>query len=70
MTPEMAPVTAMPHDNDAPSLEQPDPDRVYRNYLEACRRRGVEPVPRERAAELMAESTEVIERSLIPPITH
>lgn len=38
----------------------PDADTVYRNYLETCRRAGVEPVPRERAQQLMAEWNEVL----------
>ncbi len=33
--------------------DAPDPERVYLNYLETCRRLGVEPVPRERADGLM-----------------
>ena len=37
------------------SDDAPDPDQMYRNYLETCRRLGVEPVPRERAHEFIAE---------------
>ena len=36
-------------------IDPPNPNRVYRNYLETCRRQGIEPVPRERAGELMQE---------------
>jgi hypothetical protein len=30
-------------DDDVPELDQPDADRVYRNYLVTCRRLGVKP---------------------------
>jgi hypothetical protein len=40
--------------------DAPDLDHVYRNYLESCRRLGVEPVPRERALGLIGEWTEVL----------
>ena len=40
--------------------DAPDPDRVYRNYLETCRHRGIEPVPREHAIALVQEWTEVL----------
>ena len=43
-----------------PRLNVPDADTVYRNYLESCRRRGVDPVPRQRAHELVAEWTAAI----------
>jgi hypothetical protein len=39
---------------DALEFDPPDADLVYRNYLETCRRAGIEPVPRDRAQELMA----------------
>ncbi len=42
-------------DNDPLEFDPPDADEVYAHYLETCRRLGVEPVPRERAAELIAE---------------
>ena len=42
-------------DNNPPAFDSPDADRVYANYLETCRRLGVEPVLRERAAELIHE---------------
>ena len=45
-------------DNDAPELDQPNADRVYRNYLATCRRLGVTGVPRERAKALIAEWTD------------
>jgi hypothetical protein len=42
-------------ERDAPELDPPDAESVYRNYVETCRRLGVEPVPRDRAQDLMAE---------------
>jgi len=49
-------------DDDAIEIpfEPPDPDLTYRNYLETCRRSGVEPVPREQALGLIAEWSEVL----------
>ena len=47
-------------EDDAAELDPPDADRVYRNYLETCRRLGVEPVPREGAFGLMQEWGEVL----------
>ena len=35
-------------DDGAPALDSPDPDRVYGNYLDTCRRLGLEPVPWDR----------------------
>lgn len=55
---------------DAPELDPPDPDRVYRNYVESCRRFGVEPVPYERARELVAEWAKAIADSAAPPTKH
>lgn len=49
-------------DDDVPELDLPDANRVYRNYLETCRRNGVKPVPRERAQELIAEWAAAFER--------
>jgi Cdc6-like AAA superfamily ATPase len=46
-------------DTDASLIEQPDSDRVYRHYLETCRRCGVTPVSRERAHDLIAEWSDV-----------
>ena len=42
-------------DSDAPAFDPPDADRVYRTYVETCKRLGVEPVPRDRAQKLIAE---------------
>ena len=42
------------------AADAPDPDRVYLNYLETCRRLGIEPVPREPALGLIVEWTEVL----------
>ena len=47
---------------DAPALDPPDADTVYAHYLETCRRVGVEPVPRERAQDLIREWSETIAR--------
>ena len=49
-------------DDDVPELDQPDADRVHRNCVETCWRLGVEPVSRERAAELIREWAAVIAR--------
>jgi len=38
----------------------PDPDHVYRNYLDTCAMLGIEPVPRELALGLIGEWTEVL----------
>ncbi|HSV24260.1 MAG TPA: hypothetical protein VLJ17_14685 [Xanthobacteraceae bacterium] len=58
-------------DSDIPALDPPDADAVYARYLETCKHLGVEPVPRERAQELIAEWSEVIAASRsAPPITH
>jgi len=40
---------------DAPAFDPLDVERVYRNYLETCRRLGIDPVPRERALGLIQE---------------
>ena len=43
---------AMPVDDvETLKLELPDPETVYRNYFETCRRLGVEPVSSDRARE-------------------
>ena len=36
--------------NSVLAFDPPDLERMYRNCLETCRRLGVEPVPRDRAA--------------------
>ena len=38
----------------------PDADAVYRNYLDTCRRLHIEPLPRERARELVTEWSSVL----------
>ena len=48
-------MVAEPKEETPFASDPPNPNRVYRNYLEACRRQGIEPVPRERAGELMQE---------------
>ena len=45
---------------DPAEFEPSDPDRFYRDYLETCRRSGVEPVSRERSLGLIEEWTEVL----------
>jgi hypothetical protein len=40
---------------DPDEVVPPNPNRVYRNYLVSCRQLGIEPVPRDRAGELMQE---------------
>jgi hypothetical protein len=47
-------------DKDAPEFDPPDAETVYANYLETCRRAGVEPVSRERAEGLIQEWNEVL----------
>jgi hypothetical protein len=42
-------------DNDPPEFDPPDADLVYERYLKTCQRLAVEPVPRDRAQDLMAE---------------
>lgn len=37
------------------AADAPDPDRVYRDYLETCLRLGIEPMSRKRVDELGAE---------------
>ena len=48
-------------------VEPLDPDEVYRNYLETCRRAGVEPVSRERAREFVGELNDVLSGRPEPP---
>jgi hypothetical protein len=50
----------MLNDSDTPPRNPPDPDRVYRRHLERCRRLGIEPVPRDRAHDLIAEWNDTI----------
>ena len=52
------------------AFDPPDPDLTYRNYLETCRRAGVEPVSREHADGLIQEWTETIAAALSVPTTH
>ena len=52
-------------------MEQPDPERLYRNYLVTCKRLGVTAVPRERADKLIAEwAAEIAAGLSVPPATH
>ena len=44
------------------AADPPNPNRVYRNYLLSCRRQGIEPVPPERAVELMQEWANALKR--------
>ena len=58
-------------DTDASAFDPPDPDEVYGRYLETCRCLRVEPVPRERARELIAEwSAAMGTGEAMGPITH
>jgi hypothetical protein len=41
-------------------FDPPDAHLTYRNYLETCRRAGIEPVSSEHAQGLMQEWTEVL----------
>ena len=52
--------------------DAPDPDVVYRNYVETCRRVSIEPVPRERARKLIDEWTDALAATTraVPPPTH
>jgi hypothetical protein len=61
-------LTAMP-DDDARELDLPGPDTVYESHLEACRRAGVEPVPREHAEGLIADWNDVLSEHP-EPTTH
>lgn len=47
-------------DEDGPAFDPPDTDSVYARYLETCRRVGVEPMPRDRAQDLMPELSDAI----------
>ena len=51
------------------AADAPDRERVSLNYLETCRRLGIEPVPRERAVGLGEEWTEVL-TGRAEPTTH
>ena len=42
-------------ENDSAAFQSPDQDQVYLNYLESCKRQGIQPVPRDRARELIKE---------------
>ena len=50
----------MPDENNAPTIDSLDLDRLYANYLETSRRAGIEPVPREGAFGLLQEWTAVL----------
>ncbi len=57
--------------DDAPGIDPPDPDNVYRGYLRTCKKLGVKPVPRERARKLIKEWTDTIAAARsVPPIKH
>lgn len=44
----------------------PEMARVYRDYLLTCRRLGIAPLPRERAAELIREWPRRSRRKVTP----
>jgi hypothetical protein len=48
-------------------IDPPDPDLVYRNYLETCKLLGIEPVPRDHAQALMVEWTGALAAARTPP---
>ena len=50
----------MRNDSDVVTPDPPDPDRVYRHYLDRCQRLGIEPVMRDRAYDLIAEWNDAI----------
>lgn len=54
------------------NADKPDPDLVYRHYLETCRRLGVTPTPQDRGTALIREWTEALAagRADEPPATH
>ena len=57
--------------DDAPKLDQPEANRLYRSYLATCRRLGATTVSRERAEKLIAAWAAIVAASLpVPPITH
>ena len=57
--------------DDVPAFDLPDPEQVWRNYLENFRHLGVQPVSRDRAMDLMAEWADAIAgRQSVPSITH
>ena len=59
----------MLNDSDTPTRNPPDPDRVYRRHLARCQRLGIEPVPRDRAHDLIAEWNDAITAGWkVPPI--
>jgi hypothetical protein len=58
-------------DKESPAIDTPDRDRVYRSYVEDCRRLGIEPVSPDRAQDLMEEWSEALAGPrLVPPNTH
>ena len=52
------------------AFDPPDADLTYRNYLETCKRAGIEPVSREHADQLIGERTATIAEGLSPPTQH
>ena len=62
----------MPADRDAPDADDlPDPERVYRNYVAQCRRKGITPTPRDRARKLIQDWTDALAaRRTDPPTKH
>jgi hypothetical protein len=47
--------------------DAPDPDLVYRNYLETCKLLGIAPVPRDHAKALIVEWTGALAAARTPP---
>ena len=54
-------------DSEVPAYVPPDADRVYRNYVETCRRLGVEPTPRDRAQNLIKDRNAALVAAGQPP---
>lgn len=63
-------------ESDSAAFDSPDPDQIYEiyvNYLESCRRQGIQPVPRDRARELIKEWAHALaaaRRDPPPPSSH
>jgi hypothetical protein len=59
----------MQDDFDSLLRDPPDPESVYRHYLERCRRLGIDPILRDRAHDLIAEWNDAIAASrAVPPV--
>ena len=52
------------------AADAPDPELVYLNYPETCRRLGIEPVPRRARIRLDREWTDALTTHRAPPPRH